>query len=282
MLGRQPVELVAEVLEVVVRLLRISRGVRLRLAGGGARKRPAESGERRSALLIGRIDLGAHVGLDRSEARQVRVEVVRALAQLTREVAQLLGKPCPRILGIASLVGQVFGDPIDPLGLSFGRLADLLLLGDHGVLWVREQRDGHEEERRQQGDGGRLAREPRSEQAGRRRADRAEGIAALAADESVGLGGLVGRLGRVQVRISRRRSCGTREGDGELERARHAVAERALRVDGERRLADPRAGSHPGDQPAEQTDQRDRSADDHRSLERHEPGHGPEHAVPRP
>ena len=58
-----------------------------------------------------------------------------------------------------------------------------------------------------------------------------------------------------------RRARGIREGDGELERARHAVAQRALGVDGERRLADPRAGSHPGDQPAEQTDQRDRGAE---------------------
>jgi len=142
-----------------VRLLRIPRGVRLRLAGGSTRKRSAERGERRSALLIGRIDLGAHLGLDRSEARQVRVEVIRALAKLAREVAQLLGKPCPRVLGISSLIGQVFGDPIDPLGLSLRCLADLLLLRDHGVLWVGEQRDGHKEEGRQQGNGGRLARE---------------------------------------------------------------------------------------------------------------------------
>ena len=196
LLGRQPVELVAEVLEVVVRLLRIPVRVRLGLAGRGARQRPAERGQRRGALLVGGIDLGAHVCLDRPEAGEVRVEVVRALAQLAREIAQLLGQSRPRILGIATLVREVLGDPVDPLGLSFCSLADLLLLGDHRVLWVRQERDRHEEKSRQQGDRRRLPREPRPEQAGRRRADRAQGVAALAADESVGLGGLVDRSGR--------------------------------------------------------------------------------------
>ena len=96
-------------------------------------------------MFIGGIDLGANFGLDRSEAGQVRVEVTRPLTQLTREVTQLLGQPRPWILGIASLVGQVFGDPIDPLRLSFRRLADLLLLRDHGILWVREERYGHQQ-----------------------------------------------------------------------------------------------------------------------------------------
>ena len=90
---------------------------------------------------------------------------------------------------------ELVGDAIDLLGLAIGGLADLLLLGDHRVLRVREQ--GHRDE--QEG-------APRSatvagwrEKRGRNRpagasADRAQRIAALPADEPVGLGGFVERV----------------------------------------------------------------------------------------
>ena len=64
----------------------------------------------------------------------------------------------------------------------------------------------------------------------------------------------------------------SRERDGQFERAGDPVAEPTLGVDRQRRLADPGAGAHAGDQPAEEPDERDRRAEHRCALERARPG----------
>ena len=81
------------------------------------------------ALLVRRVDLGPQVRLDRTEAGEVHVEVVRALAQLAREIAQLLGQPGSRIVRVLALCPELVGNPIELLGLPVGGFADLCTAG---------------------------------------------------------------------------------------------------------------------------------------------------------
>ena len=146
---------------------------------------------------------------------------------------------------------------------AVGCLADLLLLGDHGVLRVREQRDraraGGPPPGRRRPAGARGAAGT-----GRQAPCRSSGRASRRwrrTNRSVSAASSSGSDASRRPDLAGRRSRGVREGDRELERARHPVAEPALGVDRERRLAEPRPGPHAGDEPAEQPDERDRRAE---------------------
>ena len=245
-----------------MRLLGIAVAVRLGLAGRGARQRAAERRERRRALLVGRIELGADVGLDRSEAGEVRVEVVRALAQLAREVAQLLGEPRPRIVRRLPPCRRAprrpdrsarpgVRPPRGPAAAGRSRRP----AGSGAAMTGTSRRAAT------QRDGGRLAREARPEQAGRRRADRARGRRGAG-------GGRTGRSRRPRRPArTRRRSASSAAGPAEPGNATASSSALETRspsppsASTASAVSPTAAGPHPGDQPAEQTDERDRSAE---------------------
>ena len=237
-------ELVGELLEILLRLLRVAVAVGGLVAGRRPRQRAGQRGHRRGPLLGRRIDPGADLALDGAQLAQVGGEVAGSLAQLAGELAQLLGQLASRILGLVALRLEVAGQFLEPLGLAVGCLADVALLGDDGILRVRERQDRHEQEDggdRRDGGGAR----PAGPEEGRDRPERGERIASLAADEPIGLGQR--RSMRSGLVIERRPSSagGTRrrrEGDGELEGARDPVAQAALDVDRQRGLAERRPG----------------------------------------
>ena len=198
------------------------------------------------------------------------------LAELAGEVTQLLGQARPRIVGVGALGGQVVGHLIEPGRLPGRRFTHLLLLGDDGVLRVGEEDDRHQEQEPDEPDGGGSAREPRSEQVDRRGPQRGDRVEPLTSDEPVGVGRLVdARMDVGSVVVVARRGRG-REHHGQLERARHAIAEPRLRVYGEGRLAEAGAGADARDQPAGQRDQRDGRADEPGGLQRDDPGDRPQ------
>jgi hypothetical protein len=143
------------------------------------------------------------------------------VAQLAGEVARP-GPARPLILGVGALRLELFGEVVEPLGLLVRGLADLSLLGDRHVLRVRDEQHGRKQERGDDRRHCRLAREPRSEQVQRRAPKGRDGIGTLAADEAVGLGGLVdGAIGRRRIGLDEavgRRAGRRREADRELER----------------------------------------------------------------
>ena len=283
LLGRHLVELLAELVEVLLGLLGIAALVRVGLAGRGPGQRTAERGHRRGPLLRRRVDLGAHRGLDRSEAGQVHVELVRPVAQLTGEVAQVLGQSRARILGVGALRLELVGEVVEALGLLVRGLADLSLLGDRRVLRVRDEQHGRKQERGDDRRDRRLAREPRPEQVLRRAPKGRNGIGTLAPDEAVGLGGLVDwAIGRHGIGLDEafgRRAGRRREADRELERAGDAVAQPTLGVECERGLTQRRTGADDGDEPAHRADDRDGRSGDRRPFDGHEPRDGPQHEL---
>ena len=122
------------------------------------------------------------------------------------------------------------------------------------------------------------AREARLEQAGCD-PQGGERVAPLAPDEPIGLGGLVEwtvASGTSSVGVVGERRRGGREADGELERAGDPVAQATLGVDGQGGLAQRRPGEDDGGQQGQDTDDRDRGADDGRRLERDEARDGPQ------
>ena len=259
------VELVAEVLEVVAGLLRVAVAVRIRLARGRARQRPAQRGQRRRPLFVRRVDLGANAGLDRAQLREVRVEVVRVFPQLASEVAQFC----------ANLVRGSFASlPLAPRSsatfwiFSAWRSAALgtsLLLGDHrlscGFGRIRDRaraRSGGDRGRRPAA--GRETARALNRAAG---AERSDGRASRRWRRTNRRSPRPLRRGRRRPRRASlfrlgRRAGRRRERDRELEGARDPVAEAAFGVDGERGLpsrggpgrrrpaspADPRPGWH--------------------------------------
>ncbi len=196
-------------------------------------KATAQRRQRGRPLLVGRIDLGADLGLDGAEAREVDVEVVRLSGE-----AGGPGRGAPaasRVRGSfasAPLSSSSSRDSVESLRLSLRRLADLLLLGDDGVLRVRDERGPA------RGAGGpatsdarRAAREPRPEQATWAPDGGQRGRRPLAADEPIGLGGFVEVWASIES-VSAGSGDGPAEAgkaDGEFERARDPVAEAPLR-----------------------------------------------------
>ena len=143
-----------------------------------------ERRDRRRALLVGGVELGPDLVLDRAELREVEVEVARVRAQPLRELPQLLRQARAWVVRVGALVREVLRDLVDALRLSVGLLADLAVRGDDGVLRVRQQDRRHEQrggdERDQRGPPG----EARPEQAGIDDREPSHGVAALAPDEA--------------------------------------------------------------------------------------------------
>ena len=251
LLRRHLVELVAEVLEVVAAP---SPGRRRGSRPACRSRRATAPGSARSAtrpLLVGRVDLGADVGLDRAEPGEVRVEVVRVLAQLAGEVAQLLGEPRPRIVrrpGPSTRAPRRCRRSGRPVRSAASRTC---------CCWAMTASCGFGSSRTAaraaatatSAAARRPAREPRPEQAGWRGPER------RAARRAAG-GGRTDRPRRPRRRrssalgvVGGRPARGPAEAgnaDRELEGARDAVAERALGVDRQRRLAEPRPGADAG------------------------------------
>ena len=281
LLGCHLIELFSESIEVFLCLLRVAVLVGVGFAGRRPREGAAQRRHGRRALFGGRVDLRSDARLDRSQLGEIDIELVRAVAQLTGQVTQVLGQARPRVLGVRALGFELLGKLVESFGLLVRRLAHLALLGDRGVLGVRDEQDRGQEERRDRGGDGRLAGEPGSEQVRRGAAQGGNGIGTLAADETVGLGGLIDGS-RVHdesavglLRFGGRPGRG-REPDRQLERARDAIAELRFHVDRECRLAKRRSGADHRNQQGHGADDRDGGPGDRRPLEGYEPGNGPE------
>ena len=153
----------------------------------------AERRQRRRPLLVGRVDLGADVALDRAEPREVDVEVVgpRRAAGAARSRSSWAS----RVRGSSASLPlrlELLGELVESLGLPLRGLLDLLLLGDDRILRVRQEQHRDEQEQpRRAAATGRSPREPGSEQVGGRGPQSRERHRPLPADEAVGLGGLV-------------------------------------------------------------------------------------------
>ena len=104
-------------------------------------------------------------------AAQVRRQLVGSLAQLPRQLAQLLGEPGARILGIRPRSLEIVGRSrrAGPPGGRQPRGSSLLLRDDR-VLRVREDDDRHEEDGRHDRHERRIAREARPNRRRRRAA----------------------------------------------------------------------------------------------------------------
>ena len=176
------------------------------------------------------------------------------VAQLAREVAQLLGQPGPRISASAPFALEVLGDSSSRSACALGLLADLLLLGDDGVLRVRDERgparaaarhdgdDGRPRARTAAGTGRRTVRRAASASRRWRRTNRS--VSAASSSESVGP-------------RSRSSSCRGPADAGNPTASSRALEtrspRRALGIDRQRRLADggprPDARHEPAEQP---------------------------------
>ncbi len=157
---------------------------------------------------------------------------------MSSELAELLRQAVSWILCVAALALEVAGQVVEPISLPIGRFPDGTLLRDDGVLWVREHQHRDQQHHGRERGKRRRPREPRREQGGSS-PQRLQRVAPLSPDEAVGLGGLVDCRDRgIQVEVVGRRRRRSREADGELHGRRHAIAQAALDVHGQRRLAE--------------------------------------------
>ena len=85
-------------------------------------------------------------------------------AQLARQVTELLCQPRARVVRVLALGPKLVGHAIDAVRLPGGSLADLLLLGDDGVLRVRDKDHRREDEHRHETDRCRSTRQAWPEQ----------------------------------------------------------------------------------------------------------------------
>ena len=173
-------------------LLRVAVAVGVRLAGRGPRQRSASdvSDDARCSVAG---SIWARTSLSMApESRRFAASSPGLFAQLAGEFAQFLGELRRGSSVVLALGVEVVGEVVEPVGLAVGGVAHLALLGDDRVLRVGEDQDRHEQERwpRRVASAGR-PRPARPEQ-GRRRTQGREGVATLATDEAVGLGGVIG------------------------------------------------------------------------------------------
>ena len=156
------VELVAQVAQVLLRLLRVAVRVGALLPGRRARERAAQRGQRRGALLRRRVDLGADVALDRAELGEVHVEVARTIPELAGEVAELLRQPRPRVFGVGALVLELLAPGRRAARPAPARPRVPGVLRDDRVLRVRDEQDRGEEQHGEHRRDRRPPREPRA------------------------------------------------------------------------------------------------------------------------
>jgi len=226
LLRRHLIEMVAELCEIVGRRLRIAVLVCIGLARCSPRQRPVERGQRRRFCLVARVDLRMERLFDRSETSEIGLQVLGMGTQLSRQVAKVGRELCSRIVRLCTLRLELLGDLVDVIRLLARLVAVRLGRGDRPVLRVRKQDERDDQQRRQQGDGGRAMGEARSEDGRRGNPECGQGIDALASNEPFRFRRIAPfvrpGLGRI-----RRGRCRTREGGesgGERQRARDAIA----------------------------------------------------------
>jgi len=239
LLGRSHrLDVASRLFDVLRRLLGVAFLVDVGLPLRGAREAAAERCQRRRALLVRRVYLCAQVPLDRAEAGEVGVEGGGIVAKLAGQLAKLPGELGAWVVDAGTLRLELLGDLVDPPGLLLRRVAKLALLGDRGVLGVRQEHCRDQKQAGKDRDECRSSGDPRLEH-GRSGTHRGDGIVALSPDESLvdrrlaGVGAL-----RFGPRLALR---GTRQGglrDRQLERGGHAIAQAGLSIDRERRVAD--------------------------------------------
>jgi hypothetical protein len=152
LLGRHPVQLLPEALEIVGRGLRVAVLVRVWFAGSRPRQRTVERRERGRPLLVPGIQLRVERRLDGPESGEVGLEIVGVRPQLDGQVPQLGGKSCPRIVRLRAFGLQLLGDLLDLRRLLLCLVAGRASLGDGRVLRVREDRQRHDQKRGHEGD----------------------------------------------------------------------------------------------------------------------------------
>ena len=230
LLGRHLVDLVARAsFEVLLGLLRVAVRVGLGLAGRGPRQAAAERRQRRGALLVRRVELGAH-------AASIEPSLARLASSSSGfRAAAGRGRAAPWRAGFADRRRrrpflELLGQLVEALGLGLRLLADLRAWAIDRVLRVRDEHDrARAASTRHEGHDRGPAREARPEQVRGRARSAARGRAA-GGGRSGRLGGLVDRRRPSPAIVVRGPSVGAgrrrgRERDGERQRARGAVAE---------------------------------------------------------
>jgi hypothetical protein len=161
-------------------------------------------------LLRSRIEPAADGVFQRPEPRQLAVEVLRSIAQLARDPAQLLRKVAAGV-GRRAAGRQAGGGLFQSASLLFGCLALLLTKSEHALLGIRQQdgrnqKEGSDGERRP---GSAWCARPERTVVGR--SEHAQRIVALHPDQSaialvIGHSGarsvLARSLGGTQVRVA--------------------------------------------------------------------------------
>ena len=235
------IELLAQILQVVGGFLGIALRIGLVVGGGGLGQATAQRRKRCGPLLIGGIELRPERSLNGPKFGEVRGQVVGMVAQLLREIAQLLGELRARIGWGDALARELVRQPIKLLGLGRRLLTHSAVLGDRRCLRVRQE-EGRDKRQRQRQDGdGRPVRHPGFEQVRRDQPQTRNGVVPLATHQAPPLIGIVdvARAGGHQgFVLDRRWTSGLGHRPAEREGRGESVAELPLAVNREGGLAE--------------------------------------------